>query len=393
MPQNELIITDKRTGSTYTIPIHHNAIRASDLAGIQAPDIETSPGGLIPKSLRIVDEALEHIAPHISQITFLDADIGKLYYRGYEVANILGEKTFEETCYCLIWGRFPSLSEAACFRRELFLQGRKPPKFVIDTIQNIPRTAPAITMLQAGVSAMLAAQGSTIPAFVGKELYWKDVPAVDSAIVRTLASVQAILTTIYCHRQGRPLTEPDPDPDCSFTYNLLLAFGIVEESTQKPNSKYVSWIERWLLIYADHEMSTATFVFLITASAHADPLSCYLSAISTAYGMINGGAQDAAYRMLARVGSPENVPNLLAAVKRREEMLYGFGHRIYNTRDPRARMFLDILREVEEETGKKDPLLAVAEEVDRLASQDPFFQRRGIHINPDLYACFACTAM
>lgn len=138
MPQNELIITDKRTGSTYTIPIHHNAIRASDLAGIQAPDIETSPGGLIPKSLRIVDEALEHIAPHISQITFLDADIGKLYYRGYEVANILGEKTFEETCYCLIWGRFPSLSEAACFRRELFLQGRKPPKFVIDTIQNIP---------------------------------------------------------------------------------------------------------------------------------------------------------------------------------------------------------------------------------------------------------------
>lgn len=169
--------------------------------------------------------------------------------------------------------------------------------------------------------------------------------------------------------------------------------GLSRSRHRKPSSKYVSWIERWLLIYADHEMSTATFVFLITASAHADPLSCYLSAISTAYGMINGGAQDAAYRMLARVGSPENVPNLLAAVKRREEMLYGFGHRIYNTRDPRARMFLDILREVEEETGKKDPLLAVAEEVDRLASQDPFFQRRGIHINPDLYACFACTAM
>lgn len=109
--------------------------------------------------------------------------------------------------------------------------------------------------------------------------------------------------------------------------------------------------------------------------------------------MIHGGALDAAYRMLERVGSPENVPNLLAAVKRREQLLYGFGHRIYNARDPRAKMFLDVLKEVQGETGKEDPLLAVAEEVDRLASQDEFFHRRGIHINPDLYACFACTAM
>ena len=152
-------------------------------------------------------------------------------------------------------------------------------------------------------------------------------------------------------------------------------------------------MDRCLLIYADHEMSCATFVFLITASAHTDPLSCYLSAISAAYGMIHGGALDAAYRMLERVGSPENVPNLLAAVKRREQLLYGFGHRIYNARDPRAKMFLDVLKEVQGETGKEDPLLAVAEEVDRLASQDEFFHRRGIHINPDLYACFACTAM
>ena len=138
MPANELQITDQRTGNTYTIPIHHNAIRASDLAGIQALDIETSPGGLIPKGLRIVDEALEHIAPQTSRITFLDADIGKLYYRGYEVANILCKKTFEETCYCLIWGQFPSSSEAAWFRRELLLNGGTLPKLVTDTIKNIP---------------------------------------------------------------------------------------------------------------------------------------------------------------------------------------------------------------------------------------------------------------
>lgn len=248
-------------------------------------------------------------------------------------------------------------------------------------------------MIQVGLSAMLAAQGSTIPAFMGKELYWKDISAVDSAIVRTLANAQAVLTTVYCHRLGRSPTEPDPDPNCSFAYNLLLGFGIVEERTQKPDPKYISWIERCLLLYADHEMSSATFNFLVTASAHTDPLSCYIAGISTAYGMIHGGALDAAYRMLERVGSSENVPDLLASVKRREQLLYGFGHRIYNARDPRAKMFLDIIKEVEKETGRQDPLLAVAKEVDWLASQDPFFQQRRIHINPDLYACFACTAM
>lgn len=138
MPTNKIHITDERTGDNYTIPIQHNAIRASDLAGIQASDIKASPGSLSPKSLHIVDEALEHIAPQTSRITYLDADNGRLYYRGYEVAKILRKKTFEETCYCLIWGQFPSSSEAEWFRRELLLKGGRPPQVVIDTIQTIP---------------------------------------------------------------------------------------------------------------------------------------------------------------------------------------------------------------------------------------------------------------
>lgn len=138
MLTNKLDITDKRTGSTYTIPIYKNAIRASDLSKIQALDIGASSNGPQPKSLRVIDEALEHIAPQISRITFLDADLGKLYYRGFEVADLICKKTFEESCYCLIWGQFPSSSEAAWFRRELLHHGGKPSKLVIDTIHSIP---------------------------------------------------------------------------------------------------------------------------------------------------------------------------------------------------------------------------------------------------------------
>ena len=240
---------------------------------------------------------------------------------------------------------------------------------------------------------MLAAQSSTIPAFIGRDIYSKNMPAVDLAIKRTLTSAQIIFTVVHCYREGRPFTDPDPNPNCSFTYNLLLTMGLVDEITQRPDPRHVSWMERILLIYADHEMSCATFVFLAMASTRADPLSCYLAGFTTLYGIIHGGALDAAYHMMKRIGSVENVPRLMAAVKRGEELLHGFGHRVYKNRDPRAQMLFDTAKEIQEQTGSADPLLTVAEEIDRLASQDPYFQSRGVRINADLYTNFACMAM
>ena len=246
-------------------------------------------------------------------------------------------------------------------------------------------------MFQAGLSAMLATQSSTVPAFVGRDVYSKNMQIVDSSIIRTLATAQMIFATVYCHRQGRALAQPNSDG--AFCYNLLLMMGLVDLKTQKPNPKYVLWIEKILLIYADHEMSCATFAFLTAASARSDPLSCYLAAINTLYGIIHGGAVDATYQMLQRVSCLDNVPSLMAAARRREELLYGFGHRIYTGKDPRAQLLLELLKEIQAETKLVDPLFEVAEEIDRLASQDDFFQERGIGINVDFYTNFVCTAM
>ena len=246
-------------------------------------------------------------------------------------------------------------------------------------------------MFQAGLSAMLAVQGSAMPAFVGKDMYSNNMHMVDSSIVRTLRAAQVIFAAVYCHRLGRRLAELDPYQ--SFTYNLLLMMGFINEKTQRPDPKHVLWLEKILLVYADHEMSCATFAFLTAASAHSDPLSCYLTGLTTLYGVIHGGAVDAAYLMLQRVSNLDNVPSLMADVKKRKEILYGFGHRIYVARDPRAQILLDLLYEIQAEGKTVDPLFAVAEEIDRLASQDSFFQERGVRINADLYMNFACTAM
>ena len=246
-------------------------------------------------------------------------------------------------------------------------------------------------MFQAGLSAVLAVQSPTIPAFVGSDMYTNNTGLVDSSITRILTTAQVLFAMVYCHRKGTPLAKLDPKG--SFTYNLLLMMGFIEEVTQRPNPNHVQWIERILLIYADHEMSCATFAFLTAASAHSDPLSCYLAAVTTLYGVIHGGAVDAAYLMLQRVGKLENIPDFMAAVKKREEVLYGFGHRVYTARDPRAQILFDLLKQIQAETNSIDPLFLIAQEIDRLASQDSFFQERGIRINADFYLNFACTAM
>lgn len=127
-----LYITDGRSSKRYEIPVRQNAIQASDLASIQDPSDKT------PKALRVVDECLRHIAIGSSQITLLDAERGRLYYRGYDITSILGKKTYEEACYCLVWGDWPPRAGETLFRHDLAASAEQIPQLVFDVIQRFP---------------------------------------------------------------------------------------------------------------------------------------------------------------------------------------------------------------------------------------------------------------
>lgn len=96
--------------------------------------------------------------------------------------------------------------------------------------------------------------------------------------------------------------------------------------------------------------------------------------------------------MIQSVGSPENVPKLIEAVKAKKFRLYGYGHRIYKTTDPRLNVIKDILGELKEDV-QKNSFLAVAMEIDRVASQEPYFTSRNLHANADLFGGFVYTAL
>ena len=189
-------------------------------------------------------------------------------------------------------------------------------------------------MVLAGLSAWAGSDSTVIPACVGKDLYSGDLRMVDRQIVRTLSALGSIIAISYCRLTGRAFTPADPDK--TFIENMLIMMGKVEKSTGQPDHKQVDCLERLWVLYADHELTNSTAAYLHVASSLADPFTCSIASISAAYGPLHGGAIETAFKTIERVGKPKNVPRLIEEVKAKKLRLFGYGHRIYKTVDPRS---------------------------------------------------------
>ena len=139
-------------------------------------------------------------------------------------------------------------------------------------------------------------------------------------------------------------------------------------------------------------MTCSTAALLQTASSLPDVYSCMVSALSALYGPLHGGAIEVAYKNIEEVGTVENARAKIDRVKAGKERLYGYGHRVYKVKDPRSVFIREIADQLQEEISE-DPLLEVAFEIDRIASEDEYFTSRKLNLNADLYAAFAYKAM
>ena len=240
-------------------------------------------------------------------------------------------------------------------------------------------------MIMAGLSAIAASESDKIPYFVGADIYYKNMALIDAAIPRVLAALATVVSVVCCHLKERDFTQPDPE--ASFIENLLRMSGISWNSpSSAPNPQQVRYLQKCMILYAEHGMANATTSFLMTASTHSDPIFCLMSALGGMYGPLHGAALGVVHEMLRRTGSPENVPQLMKNVKARKQVLYGYGHRIYRAIDPRSQILKEMLGELHVDVeSSEDGMLATALEIDRVASTDEFFVKRGIRANPDLY--------
>jgi citrate synthase len=235
-------------------------------------------------------------------------------------------------------------------------------------------------MIMAGLSTYLGCDTSAIPTYVGGNIYHGDLEATDKAILRTLAAYAVCSGLAVSHRTGKEFVMPRAD--FGFLENLLLMAGIVDAKTGLPDPKHVNAVQRTWVLSAEHGPTNSTSALLLTASSLSDPISCLISAVSTAYGPLHFGATEVAYRDFEAVGEPANVPDLIASVKAGDRRLYGYGHRVYKTVDPRVLFAKQVLEDL---NSDDNPLLQVAYEIDRVAGTDDYFISRQLNANADLY--------
>jgi citrate synthase len=368
-----LTITDNRTGKTYEVPITDGTIKATDLKQIKAGQDD---GGLAT-----YDPAFMNTAACRSRITFIDGDRGILEYRGYPIEQLAEQSTYLETAYLIIFGELPTAAQLQQWTREI--------TFHTMLHENIKKLMEAFQYDAHPMGVFLSTVGAFSTFYPdAKKIF--DERSRMKQIHRLIAKVPTIAAYAFRHSIGRPYVYPDND--LSFTGNFLNMLFKMTELKYQVNPVLERALDVLFILHADHEQNCSTSTMRVIGSSHADPYSAMAGAAAALYGPLHGGANEAVLRMLNEIGSVANVPSFIKRVKGGEGRLMGFGHRVYKSYDPRAKIIKRTADEVFEVTGK-NPLLEIAIELERIALQDDYFVTRKLYPNVDFYSGLIYQAM
>jgi citrate synthase len=207
---------------------------------------------------------------------------------------------------------------------------------------------------------------------------------------RLLAKMPTLAAFAYRHSIGMPYAYPDND--LGYTANFLNMLFKKTELKYTPDPVLERALEVLFILHADHGQNCSTTAMRCVGSSHADPFSAVAAATAALYGPLHGGANEAVVRMLTEIGSVNNIPAYVQRVKSGEMRLMGFGHRVYKSYDPRAKIIKQIADEVLEATGRT-PLLDIAKELERIALGDEYFVSHRLYPNVDFYSGIIYEAM
>jgi citrate synthase len=372
--RDTLTVTDNRTGMTFEVPVHDGVvIRSADLS---RPAELDERGRLV-----IYDPGFTHTAACRSAITYIDGEAGVLRHRGYRIEDLCAHSTFLEVAYLLIKGELPIPAELDRWLSEIGTR-----KFVHENVKSFLGGF----RYDANPMAMLAASVGALSSFYPDAGDVLDEQAREWQILRVLAKMPTLAAFAYRHANGRPYVYPEDD--LSYAGNLLSMMFRMSELRYQPDRRLERALDVMLMLHADHEQNASTTAVRAVGSSHVNPYSAVAAGVAALSGPMRGTADEAVLRMLYRIGSVDEVPAFLDSVKRGAERLMGFGHWVYKTMDPRAR----ILRaELDELLGdsRPSPLLPIADELAKRAAEDEFFVSRKLYPNVDLYSGITYQAL
>ena len=356
-----ITIIDDRTGKKVTVPIIGGTFSSSALR-------ELDP------NLFMYDPAYLSTASCASAITYLDGDNGILRYRGYPIEQLAEKSTFLEVAYLLLNGELPTAAQLDAWvynvTRHTMIHENMRKRFV----DGFHYDAHPMGMFVSATAALGTFYDDA------KDIFNKD--SFDKQATRLIAKVPTIAAMCYRFSQGLPFVLPNNS--LSYAQNFInMMFRIGEDYQVDP--VLARAMDILFILHADHEQNCGTTAMRVVSSAHSDPYTATAAAASALYGPLHGGANEAVVRMLAEIGSIENVPAFIEEVKNGSGRLMGFGHRVYKNFDPRATIIKKTAYEVFEVTGK-NPLLDVALKLEEVALNDDYFKSRKLYPNVDFYS-------
>jgi citrate synthase len=367
-----LTITDNRTGREYTIPITDGTIRATELRQISAAD---GDGGLMS-----YDPAYLNTASCRSAITYIDGDAGILRYRGYPIEQLAEEATFLETAYLLFEGELPTAAELQAFEESI--------RFHTYVHTNVQKFLEGFRYDAHPMGMLLGAVGA-LSTFYPDAKQIGDAESRRLQRVRLLAKLPTIAAFVFRHSRGLPYVFPRNDLDYIGNFvNMTFEIG----GRHEPNEVLQRALEILLVLHADHEQNCSASAVRGVGSSQVDPFSAVSAGIAALYGPLHGGANEAVLRMLDEIGDVSRVPAFIEQVKTGHGRLMGFGHRVYKSYDPRAKLIKRVADDVFAQTGL-NPKLEIALELERIALEDDYFVERKLYPNVDFYSGLIYQAM
>lgn len=315
---------------------------------------------------------LEGIAIAESAISFVDGQAGRLEYRGFSVETLAENCTFEETCYLLLCGKLPTRAQLDEFNDEV--SGFERLKYrMVDLIKCLPEAGHPMDALQAAVAAI----GMFYPA-----RHNMDESARRDACLRLIAKVPTIVAAFERLRGGDDNIKPRRN--LSLPGNFLYMM-----SGEEPDPEHERILGISLILHADHTMNASTFAGRVVGSTLADPYCVVSSALGALSGPLHGGANEEAMSLFNQIGSVKNARPVVEKMIAAKQKIPGFGHRVYKTMDPRAK----ILKRYAEQLASKSssPQYEIASEVEKVCVEH--FGEKGIWPNVDFYSGIVYTEL
>jgi len=319
-----------------------------------------------------------------SAITYVDGEAGVLLYRGYPIQDLAEHSNFIEVAHLLMRGGLPDDQELAEFTRHIHRHSLLHEQ-VFDFYRGFGRAAHPMAVMVGVVGALSA--------FYHDVMDLRNQDDRELAAIRLIAKMPTIAARAHTYNIGRPPRFPDDRLDYAANF-LQMMFGM-------PSRDYdvdpilARALDRILVLHADHEQNASTSTVRLAASSGANPFACIAAGIASLWGPAHGGANEAVVNMLRQVGRVEKIPEFIDRAKDKDDpfRLMGFGHRIYKSKDPRAKVIHATTQEVLGHLGIDDPLLEVAMRLEEIALKDEYFVERKLYPNVDFYSGILLRAM